>query len=132
VIEEPNQNRERELEMLRKVEEEEAKLKMEVLRKIGEEEAKLKMEVLRKIGEEKAKFENSQKQRALTTKMAMLKRSLVNLESENNQLRDRVQSQSSSNLDVVDQREVDQTYGEVIRSLTELRTENEERNEEVS
>jgi len=64
--------------------------------------------------------------------MGMLKSSLINLESENNQLRDRVQSQSSSNLDVVDQREVDQTYGEVTSSLSELRTKSEERNEKVS
>jgi len=65
-------------------------------------------------------------------KMAVLKSRVINLESENNQLRDRVQSQSSSNFDVVDQREVDQTYGEVTSSLSELRTKNEEGNEELS
>jgi len=115
VIEEPNQNRERELD---------------VLRKIGEEKVKLEMERSR-IVEEKAKMKQ-QKQLTFASKMAMLKRRLISLESEHNQERDRVQSWASNNLDIADQREVDQTHGEVTNSSSELRTENEERNEEVS
>jgi len=103
VIEEPNQNRQRDMEMLRK-----------------------------NFAEEKAKLEAQNEQIALCTKMAMSRRRVISLDGENNQLRGEVQSQSSSNLGGVDQREVDQTYGEVASSLSELRTESRERNEEVS